>query len=224
MKSSVLIVCGVIGLGCGTPPEPAAPAAKADPAPSATATTPAEPVEPSPSPSAEASAKPPEPEPDTSPREVKYVMASGKLEVIAEGVHFRPTAKAVRVGGGWGVQIDVEAEAEDDKMHSLLQPKSGALALAGKLTRKAGKIEALADTRDGEDEAFVTPGTITKLVAKWPSKAGDKPLGAGDKITLQVGLWGIGADAKSRRPLKKFLSLTMQVGKGEPRPLLAPPE
>ncbi len=74
------------------------------------------------------------------------------------------------------------------------------------------------------DEDFVTPGTLARLERRWPTKASDKPLGAGDKLELQVGLWGIGADAKSRRPLKKFFIVTMVVGKGEPRPLVAPPE
>lgn len=202
---------------CGSPP-PATHTPEPTPAPAPSA-------EPPPAASAEPAAAPPAAEvPDTKPREVNYVMASGKLEVVVEGVRFKPNAKAVRVGGGWGIAIDVEGEAEDDAMHSLLKPKSGPLAIAAKITRKGGKVESQTDTREGDDEDFVTPGTIAKLERKWPTGTKDKALAAGDKVELQVGLWGIGADAKSRRPLKKFFIVTMVVGKGEPRPLVAPPE
>lgn len=212
--SALLVACGTPSPPAESPAPPAPPSAApiAEPAPSASAS-----AEPAP-------AEPAEPPPDTGPREVKYVMAGGKLEIVVEGVRFKPSAKAAKLGGGWGIALEVEGEAQDDQMHSLLKPKSGALAIAAKITRKGGKVEETTDTRDGEDEDFVTPGTLATLERKWPDKTGPKPLVAGDKVALQVGLWGIGADAKSRRPLKKFFSVTMVVGKGEPRPLIAPPE
>ena len=207
--------------GCGSPPlaTPAPTPSKAEPSP-----LPVPSAEPPPTASAEPATEPAAEPADTTPREVNYVMASGKLEVVVEGVRFKPSVKAVRVGAGWGIAIDVEGEAEDDAMHSLLKPKSGALAIAARITRKGGKVESQTDTREGDDEDFVTPGTIAKLERKWPNGPKDKPLVAGDKVELQVGLWGIGAEAKSRRPLKKFFLVTMVVGKGEPRPLVAPPE
>lgn len=223
MKIPCLLGCVALA-ACSTQPAP--PPAKPEPArpepakpePSASAA----PVSaPSAAPSAQAPAVPP---PDTAPREVKYVVTGGKLEVVVEGVRFKPSAKAIKIGAGWGVALDVDGEAEDDAMHSLAKPKAGALALAAKITRKGGKVEAQTDTREGDDEDFVTPGTLARLERRWPTKASDRPLGAGDKLELQVGLWGIGADAKSRRPLKKFFIVTMVVGKGEPRPLVAPPE
>lgn len=194
----------------------------------------AEPSEPAkkPAPKAEAPAEAPEAaegEPASKPgspdteREVKYVVVGGKLEIRTEGVRFRPSAKAVKVGNGWGLRLTVVAEAEDDKLHSLLAPKNGALAFAGKVTQ-GGKTIDLGDKREGSDEAIVAPGTAQKLERDWPGKSGAKPLGKGDKIELQVGLWGLGADAESRRPLKKLLLLTMTVDKGEPRPFIAPPE
>ncbi|MBK9001015.1 MAG: hypothetical protein IPM35_35280 [Myxococcales bacterium] len=217
-----LVSISVLLVACGTPSPPAESPA---PPPAAAQPVPAASAEPAPSASAEpAPEEPAEPPPDTGPREVKYVMAGGKLEIVVEGVRFKPSAKAAKLGGGWGIELQVEGEAQDDAMHSLLKPKSGALAIAAKITRKGGKVEETTDTRDGEDEDFVTPGTLATLERKWPDKAGPKPLVAGDKVALQVGLWGIGADAKSRRPLKKFFSVTMVVGKGEPRPLIAPPE
>lgn len=221
MRSVVSI--SVLLVACGTPTPPAE--SPAPTAPPSAEPAPAPSAEPAPSARAEpAPDEPAEPPPDTGPREVKYVVTGGKLEIVVDGVRFKPSAKAVKLGGGWGIELQVEGEAQDDKMHSLLKPKSGALAIAAKITRKGGKLEETADTREGEDEDFVTPGTLAMLERKWPEKAGDKPLGAGDKVQLQVGLWGIGADAKSRRPLKKFFIVSMGVGKGEPRPLIAPPE
>ena len=227
MRRIALFTGVLLGLGCGTPTPPAE-----SPGPQATTAQPAEPApapsaEPAPPPTASAEpapAEPAEPPAETGPREVKYVVVGGKLEVVVEGVRFKPSAKAIKLGGGWGIELKVEGESQDDKMHSILKPKSGALAVAGKITRKGGKLEELSDTREGDEEEFVTPGTLASLERKWPSKASDKPLLAGDKVSLQVGLWGIGPEAKLRRPLKKFFIVTMVVGKGEPRPLIAPPE
>lgn len=222
MKIPCLLGCVALA-ACSTQPAP--PPAKPEPArPEPAKPEPSASAAPVSAPSAAPSAEAPAVPPDTAPREVKYVVTGGKLEVVVEGVRFKPSAKAIKIGAGWGVALDVDGEAEDDAMHSLAKPKAGALALAAKITRKGGKVEAQTDTREGDDEDFVTPGTLARLERRWPTKASDRPLGAGDKLELQVGLWGIGADAKSRRPLKKFFIVTMVVGKGEPRPLVAPPE
>lgn len=228
MRATAAAIAALTSIGfwtaCGgsTPPEARTPPEsqpsepeKAAPTSEAQAEAPPEAAE---EPKAEA-----EPASPGKEREVKYVVVGGKLEIRTDGVRFRPEAKAVRVGNGWGVKLTVTAEAEDDKLHSLLAPKTGALAFAGKVTR-GGKSVELADTRDGSDEAIVAPGTAQKLERAWPGKSDAKPLGKGDKIELQVGLWGLGPDASSRRPLKKLLLLTMTVDKGEPRPFIAPPE
>jgi hypothetical protein len=156
-------------------------------------------------------------------REVKYVVTGGKLEIRVEGARFRPTAKAVRVGGGWGVRLTVEGEVDDDKLLSVLEPKRGALMFGGKVLRK-GEAESIVDQREGGEEAMVAPGTPKKMVRDWPGKSGNKPLAKGDKLELHVGLWGIGPDADARRPLNRLLILTMSVTQGEPRPMIAPPQ
>jgi hypothetical protein len=230
-RASLLCLCFLVAAGCGTPspPVPTAPTPSATPAPSA---------EPAPAPSDEAvpassaaedAGTPDEPSsseplPDNSTREIRYVVTSGKLEVKISGVRFTPLAKAVRVGGGWGVDLTVTGVAEDEKMHSLLQPKQGALSLAGKIERKGGKTETLSDKRDGDEEVFISPGTPMELTRKWPGKSGMKPLAAGDKVELHVGLWGMGADAATRRPVKKFLIVTLVVGQAKPHAIVAPPE
>jgi hypothetical protein len=214
-------------VACGTPSPPVeAPAPAPPPVVAAPAPEPSAGAEPEAEPAASEQPPPSEAPPAATPapREVKYVMTGGKLEIVVEGVRFKPTAKAVRVGGGWGVVLEVDGDAEDDAMHSLLAPKGGPLSLFAKVTRKGGKVEEHGDSREGDAEDFVTPGTLAKLERKWPGAGGPKPLVTGDKLELQVGLWGIGPDAKSRRPVKKLLILSMTVGKGEPRALLAPPE
>jgi outer membrane biosynthesis protein TonB len=215
--------CGGTPPPAATPsdtPETPAPAASAEPAPAA------EPVKEAPpeqkaAPEEEMAA---EKAPAPKEREVKYVVTGGKLEVRVDGVSFKPTAKAIRVGGGWGVRLSVEGTSDDEQMHSLLQPNNGPLAFAGKVTRK-GKTEKLdADERSGDDEAMIAPGTPLELKREWPGKSKAKPLTKGDKLELEVGLWGLGPDASHRRPLKRLLVLTMVVDKGEPRPFVAPPE
>jgi len=224
------IVVAALSTACGgTPPQPAAPpeapaapppAASAEPEPAAAPAN--EPLpEKKAAPEEEMAAETP---PTPMEREVKYVVTGGKLEVRVDGVRFKPTAKAIRVGGGWGVRLSVEGTADDEHMHSLLQPKNGPLAFAGKVTRK-GKTEKLdADERSGDDEAMIAPGTPLTMKRDWPGKSKVKPLTQGDKLELQVGLWGLGPDASNRRPLKRLLVLTMVVDKGEPRPFVAPPE
>jgi len=171
----------------------------------------------------EKAAAPPAPSSEPREREVKYVMTGGKLEIRVEGARFRPTAKAIRVGGGWGVRLTVEGDVDDDKLLSVLEPKHGALMFGGKVHRK-GETEGIVDQREGGEEAMIAPGTPKKLVRDWPGKSGKKPLVRGDKLELHVGLWGIGPDAEKRRPLNRLLILTMSVNQGEPRPMIAPPQ
>jgi hypothetical protein len=49
-------------------------------------------------------------------------------------------------------------------------------------------------------------------------------LGAGDTLDLQVALWGLGSEKDSRRPVKKFCHVRMQVAQGKPRAIIEPPQ
>jgi hypothetical protein len=214
----------VLGAACGGAPPPTV---KSEPTPSPAAPPPPRAAEPAPE-AEPANEAPPEEEgaPSEIPkeREVRYVVTGGKLEVRVDGVSFKPTAKAIRVGGGWGVSLSVEGSADDDRMHSLLQPENGPLAFAGKVSRN-GKTERLdPDRRSGDDEAMIAPGTPLTMKRDWPGKSKAKPLRKGDKLQLEVGLWGLGSDATHRKPLERLLVLTMVVDKGKPRPFVAPPE
>jgi len=166
-----------------------------------------------------------EPEADTTPRDVKYIVTGGRVEVEVAGCRFKPSAKAIKIGDGWGVKLTVEGEAKDDKMHSLLQTSTGPLAFAGKVMQGGKEID-INDKREGGEDGLVAPGTPTTFEREWPGKSGMKPLKKGDKIELQVGLWGLAAtpNPADRRLVRKFIVVTMNVEKADPRPLVAAPE
>jgi hypothetical protein len=61
-----------------------------------------------------------------------------------------------------------------------------------------------------------------KFAREWPGKGG-KGLAAGDELTLQVGLWGLGDNAETRRPVRNFVLIKMVAGKKKPQPVVTPP-
>jgi hypothetical protein len=128
----------------------------------------------------------------------------------------------VRAGAGWGVRIEVEASVEDTAL-SLLAPKKEPLAFAAQMIR-GGDTTRFADTRSSDEERFLSPGESHKLVRDFPGKTGEKPLGKGERLLLEVGLWGLGADDKSRRPVRKLFIVAMEVGTKTPQPVISPPD
>jgi len=151
------------------------------------------------------------------------MVRSDGLQVDIEGARFRPRATAVRVGGGWGVSVTVESIADDDETHSLLSTEHGALAFAGTVRRGGNEDERFADERQSGEEQLLFPGAPLTLSRKWPSPGGPAPLKRGDELRLEVGLWGLGDTAGSRRPVKKFFLVSMTVSAREPKPLVTPP-
>jgi len=228
-----LLISSVLAAACGgsqaTPPAPPpnaeAPAAATtpEPAPSAEATKP----EPSAA-AADTDAPPPAPpkaEPDpNATREVTYVVVPEGLKISVAGVRFAVSASAVQVASGWGVKLNVVASATDGKPHSLSSPKAGPLAFAGSVLRKGqSEAEPFGDERAGDGEQGIFGDDPTKFSRTWPAK-GVRVLGAGDSLELQVALWGLGSDKESRRPVKKFCHVRMQVEKGKPRAIIEPPQ
>src|SRR6185436_6159625 len=120
--------------------------------------------------------------------EVQYVMTPEGLEIRSEGMRFTTNADAVRVAGGWGVKLSVEAIVKDDEKHSLLRPRNGPLALAGRVQR-GERSESFKDERHGDGEQALLPGAKVKLTRTWPGKDGAKPLAEGQTLELDVGLW-----------------------------------
>jgi len=196
-------------------PEPAKPAASAEkPSPGDASAE---------APSAAPAPQKEEPDPNAT-REVTYVVVPEGLKISVAGVRFAVSASAVQVASGWGVKLSVVATALDGKPHTLSNPKSGPLAFAGSVSRK-GKSEpdAFGDERSGDGEQEVSADAPTKFNRTWPAN-GVRVLGAGDSLDLQVALWGLGSDKDSRRPVKKFCHVRMNVDKGKPRAIVEPPQ
>jgi hypothetical protein len=207
------------------PPADSAAAPAAAPAPSA----PAEVAKPAAtSDAAAASADTPKPEAKAPPdpnaaRDVTYVVVPEGLKITVAGVKFLASSVAEQTGGGWGVKVNVEATSDDGKAHLLSKPKAGPLAFAGTVTRKGkSEPEHFGDERAGEGEEAVTGDKPVKISRTWPVK-GVRALAIGDALDLQVALWGLGSDADSRRPVKQFFHVRMQVDKGKPKAIVEPP-
>jgi hypothetical protein len=192
-------------------PAPAAPAAEARPAPE-----PAPAAEPPPE-----EAPPPAADPD-APRDVRYVQTPEGLRVEVLGVRFLAQVKPVRTQAGFDVKVLVSATASEPR--SLLAPSNGPLAFAGAVQR-AGKSEPekFGDERQGDGEqALGAEGTV-KLARQWPGKSGVRPLGNGDVLELDVGLWGLGHSAADRRAVKQFARVKVKVDKWKASARIEPP-
>lgn len=230
--TALLFVSG-LALACGSSqPEPSVPKTPAPitPAPPITA-EPTEATAPTEE-AAEAATETQGPAPATLPeptaekqRDVKYVVSPEGLRVLAEGVAFTPKAEAVRAGSGWGVKVTVEARSDDEAVHSLLAPQEGEVAFAAEV-RRAGKEESerFSDRRDSDRDLEVRPGKPVKLSRTWPAKGGAGSLAVGDTLLLDIGIWGLGADSASRRPLNKLARVELKFDKGKPRVKVMAPE
>jgi hypothetical protein len=156
-------------------------------------------------------------------REVTYVVVPDGLKISVAGVKFSVSVVAAQVGPGWGAKVSVVSTADDGKPHSLSSPKAGPLAFAGSVARKGKpEPEAFGDERGADGEQSIFGDDPTKFSRTWPAK-GVRPLAIGDSLDLQIALWGLGVDTESRRPVKKFCHVRMEVGKGKPRPIVEPP-
>ncbi len=233
LSGAALVFLAACGGGAGNSPPVASPSTSA--APAAPSALPASSA--SPAPAASGSAKPVDETSDaahaaptnpdaaaaheTKPREKLYRMTPHGLVVEMTGVEFRTRAKAVRRGAGWGVKVSVEAKSKDGQSHVLLAPAHGPLAFSVKVDR-GGKVEEVGDTRKGDKLETVDQGKPLKLSRTWPD-TGTRPVTRGQSLDLQVGLWGLGADADSQRPVRQFVEVKMVVGKGKPQAVVSPP-
>jgi hypothetical protein len=172
-----------------------------------------------------AEAKPAEPEPapaaDTAPREVRYIQSPEGLKVEVSGVRFFVSATSTKVGGGFGVKISVKGESMDGKSHSLLSTDNGPIAFAGTVTRKK-QATSFGDERKGEGEQTITAAAPLEFSREWPGKGG-QPLANNDSVELEVGLWGVGENAESRRPLRAFAKVKGKVEGYKGKATVEPP-
>jgi hypothetical protein len=145
------------------------------------------------------------------------------MKIEMAGARFAIGAKAVRRGGGWGVDVRVVATSINEQGHQVLAPKHGALSFAGTVER-AGQKERFNDQREGDATEGIEPHKKLVIDRVWPSGLKVKPLAAGETLDLQVGLWGFGDDAASTRPVNEFFEVKLVAHKhGKPAPKVTPP-
>ncbi|MFZ5889890.1 MAG: hypothetical protein ACOY0T_02390 [Myxococcota bacterium] len=161
---------------------------------------------------------------ESTARNVKYVVNPEGMRVELEGVSFAPKAEAAKIGSGYGIKLKVDVRAKDGKSHSLLAPTNAEVAFAGSVKRKDGDPEKFGDKREGDREIVLKGDKAVHLTRSWPPPNGPKPIAQGDELELMVGIWGLGEDAASRRPLKKFCKVTLKFEKDKPKVSVTPPD
>ncbi len=232
-----VISSSLVGVAC-TASTPPAEEPSLGPAPA----TEAEPEAPEPSSDAEASEeqRPSDDEPGQTeldaagderessvpqPRKVIYRVTPKGLIVEVEGARFTPKATVKKLDkGAFGVELEVVAEAMDDRTHTLLSPKFGPLSMAAVIYDKKGAEQRrYNDQRDGKDQEFLLPGAPLTLERSWPSGEVQGPLWWGQKVRLEVGLWGLGVDGDEGRPVRKLFVVEMVAG-NKSTAVITPPE
>lgn len=238
---------GTAARAAAAPAEPGAGSAPGAP-PSATASAPTTPPAPAPSTNAageieldsgddldadiaalsKATASGAERKPESKPtefagRDIVYRVTPQGLVIEVGGIHLRPEAKAVKEAGGtYAVQLTVTAESFDERQYWLAKPAGGPLAVAGKIEAAAGKKQRFTDQKRGEaEQEVVRAGAPRKFKQRWPGK-GQPKLRSGQTLTLEIGLWGVHADAEQERAVKRLFELKL-VGADPPQAVISPP-
>jgi len=235
MRVTAVLFTTLVGIvACGSPP-PAAEPSRAEPTatPEAlTASTEPEPelsdeaaaliaeTEGTAPPTASGSASAPPPAADKGKGlDIVYRVKPDELRIEVLSATFVPTVKAVRVRGGWGVDITVEATSTSDV--ALLASDDGPLALAATVLRPSE--EHSGDRRGASKDLVVTQTKTQTFHRIWPG-AESKPLQAGQELLLQVGLWGIGKTPETRKPALRFFEVKLVVGGKGAAAIVQPPK
>jgi len=180
----------------------------------------AAPEKPGEPPASETPAPAPAADPNAA-RNVRYIMSQDGLKIEVIGGRFLVNVKPVRTPAGFEIQVNVEASASEPL--SLASPDTGPLAFAGSVTRaKASEPERFGDERKGDGEKALGSGKPLKFSRNWPGKGG-RPLGNGDVLELDVGLWGLGHSAEDRRAVKQFARVKARVDKWKASARVEPP-
>jgi hypothetical protein len=222
---SLCVSCGGSQADAPAPSAPETPAAESSavPAPAPTEAAPAPAADDAavtPAADAQEEAAPPARDPNAT-RDVRYVVTPEGLKIEVDGVRFMAKAEPVRTPAGFKLRVTISATASESR--SLLSPKNGPLAFAGAVKR-AGKPEpeAFGDERQGDGDEPLGAGTTVKLSREWPPK-GVRPLGNGDVLELDVGLWGLGTGPSDRRAVKQFARVKASVDQWKGKASVQPP-
>jgi hypothetical protein len=156
--------------------------------------------------------------PSTGGRDVTYRMTSTGLLIEVDGVDLAPKAEAVKTSKGWIVALSLRVTAKDQHTHKLLDPEKGPLMVSVEVQR-SGKTDKILDVRKGDGEQTLAAGEATTVTRKV-----DVPIWGSQRLTLNVGLWGLAKDAEERRPVKKLFQVRMVAGAKKPVPVITPPD
>jgi hypothetical protein len=142
--------------------------------------------------------------------------------VEVDGFHLKPTAKPFKdKSGAYGVELSVRAESFDGRSFWVNTPKEGPLSIAGKVEAKGGKVQRFQDERQGSGEEVVMKDAPHTFKQRWPGR-GQPKLWAGQTLTLEVGLWGVRAEAERERPVRRLFTVKLVAGDRSPA-VIAPP-
>jgi hypothetical protein len=149
--------------------------------------------------------------PDPKPRNITYTVTPDGLTVDIEGARFKPQARATKLpGGAYGIEIEVAAEARDERNHTLSSPALGPLSIAVHIRDKRGlEVAKYGDRREGDGQQLLLPGDPLVLKRSWPSGEVKGPLWWGQSVRIDVGLWSLGTDAEPGRPVRKLFVVDM---------------
>ncbi len=159
---------------------------------------------------------------DLSGQEIIYRVTGEGLVIEIDGLHLRPKAKAVaRKNGSFDVQFEIEARSFDGRLYWLQTASEGPLSIAGRIEKKSGERERFSDRRSGKEEELVSDGSPVTFRQKWPGK-GQPKLWRGQKVRLEVGLWGMRVEQSRERPVRRLFVVEMLATRG-PTPVISPP-
>lgn len=161
-------------------------------------------------------------DPKSDAREIVYRVTPKGLVIEIDGFHLRPEAKPFKAkNGAYGVELRITAESFDGRQYWLDTPKQGPLSIAGKIEDEKGSVERFSDRRERDGEELIHAGEPRTFRQRWPGK-GQPKLWWGQTVTLEVGLWGIHADAERERPVRRLFVVEMVASK-EPQAVISPP-
>ena len=155
-------------------------------------------------------------------REIVYRVTPKGLVIELDGVHLRPEAKPFKdKNGAYGIELVLHAESFDGRQYWLNKPDEGPLSIAGKIESKDGKSTRFADERAGGGEEVITEGAARSFRQRWPGR-GQPKLWWGQTVTLEIGLWGVRAEADRERPVRRLFVVKMVAG-NKPVAVVTPP-
>jgi hypothetical protein len=156
-------------------------------------------------------------------RDITYRVRSGELSVEVGGLILTPRAKPLKHdNGSYGVELEVSAESKDGQAYRIASPGNRPLSIAGEIAVRSGEPQRFTDTRKGSGELSIGPGETRRFRQSWPAR-GQPKLWAGQRLVLEVGLWGVSASDERELPLRRLCTVKMTAG-NKPQAIVVAPD